>query len=312
MSAHIIVSAPVEPTLMAALEGQFTIHRLWEAEDPQAFIREHAPVVRGLVTRSMIGADAALMDALPNLEIISVFGVGTDAVDLAAAKARGIAVTNTPGVLTADTSDYGMTLVLALARQISAADNFVRAGRWPKEPFPNATRVNGKRLGIVGLGRIGQGVARRAAAFDMKIAYTGPREKDDVPYEFFPDVEALARDVDFLVLTCPGGKETENLVDAKVLEALGAGGMLVNIARASVVDEPALIAALKANTIKAAALDVFTGEPNVTPEFFELDNVLLGPHIASKTVETQRDIGNLVFANIAAHFEGGDLPSPVT
>jgi lactate dehydrogenase-like 2-hydroxyacid dehydrogenase len=311
MSVEIIVTDPVEPALMRQLEDTFAIRRLWEAEGRDAFLREHASHARGLVTRSMVGADAAMMDALPKLEIISVFGVGTDAVDLEAARKRGIIVTNTPGVLTDDTADYGMALLLALARKIAEGDRFVRAGRWPGEAFPNSVRVNGKKLGIVGLGRIGSGVARRAEAFGMEIFYSGPNEKPDLPYGYIPDITALAETVDFLILTCPGGPDTKGLVDQAVLKSLGAQGMLVNIARASVIDEAALLDALRDNTIKAAALDVFADEPHVPEAFLKLDNVLLAPHIASKTAETRGDIGDLVYRNIKAHFAGSEVLSRV-
>lgn len=304
----ILLTGPVEPRLMADLDAAYTVHRLWEADDRAALVASVAGAVTGIVTRSVIGADAGLMAGLPKLEIVAVFGVGADAVDLDAAKAAGIRVATTPGVLTEDTADYGMALVLALARRIVEGDRFVRAGRWPRGPLPNSARVNGKRLGIVGLGRIGAGLARRAAAFAMQVSYTGPRPKPDAPWSYVADVEALAREVDFLVLTCPGGAATRGLVDARVLRALGAKGMLVNIARASVVDEPALISALKDGTIRAAALDVFPNEPHVAPEFLAMENVILAPHIASTTVETRMAICDMVLENLAAHYAGKAPP----
>ena len=313
MPADILMTAPLEPALMDNLDKAFTTHRLWQAKDRAVFLAEVAPRIRGVVSRSAIGADAALMDALPKLELISIFGVGTDKVDLAAARQRGIRVTNTPDVLTEDTADYAIGLLLALARKIVAGDRYIRAGHWKtKGIMANSTRVFGKKLGIVGLGRIGQVAAKRAAAFDMEISYNGPREKPDLPYRYFADPVAMARHVDFVILTCPGGPATRNLVNAGFLEALGPQGMLVNIARASVVDEAALIAALTNGTIKAAALDVFPNEPDVSDALLALPNVVVEPHIASTTEETRRAIGELVFANVNAHFSGVPLPSQVT
>lgn len=305
------MTAPLEPTLMNALDDAFTTHRLWEANDRNSYLAALAPRVRGVVTRSAIGIDAALMDALPKLELVSVFGVGADKVDLAAAKARGIRVTNTPDVLTEDTADYGIGLLLALARKIVHGDRFIREGRWQHGLLPNSTRVFGKRLGIVGLGRIGAAVARRAAAFSMDVSYTGPRAKPNVPYRYFDNPKALAEHVDFLILTCPGGPETAGLVDAELLRALGPNGMLVNIARASVIDEGDLVEALANGIIKAAALDVFPDEPNVSEALLALSNLVVEPHIASTTVETRQAISDLVLANVKSHFAGKGVLTPL-
>lgn len=268
--------------------------------------------VRGIATRSMVGADRPLLSRFPNLEIVAVFGVGADAVDLAAARERGIIVTNTPDVLTEDTADYAMALVLALARRVVEGDRFVRAGKWRAGALPNSARVHGKRLGIVGLGRIGQALARRAAAFAMPIHWHGPRPKPELPYTYHPTIACLAEVVDFLVLTCPGGPQTRNLINAAVLERLGPAGFLINVARGSVVDEAAVIAALRERRIAGAALDVFADEPNVPDALLGLDNVIIEPHIASTTVETRHAIGELMVANLVAHFAGGPVPSPVT
>ncbi|HWK74471.1 MAG TPA: 2-hydroxyacid dehydrogenase [Povalibacter sp.] len=308
---EILITAPVEQRLDAALAQSYVVHRLWLAHDKAAFLASIADRVRVVVTRSVIGADRALMTALPKLELIAIFGVGLDAIDFVAARERGIRVTNTPDVLTADTADYGIALLLALARKIVAGDRFVRQGKWQQGLLPNSTRVHGKRLGIVGLGRIGEGVARRAAAFSLDVSYTGPRAKPGKPWTYVPSLVALARQVDFLVLTCPGGPETSKIVNAEVLRALGPEAFLINIARASVVDHAALIAALANGTIKGAALDVFENEPEVPAALLGMDNVILEPHIASTTVETRAAIGDLVLANVAAHLAGEPLPSPV-
>lgn len=307
----ILITAPVEPRLLADLEAAYAVHRLWQVPDRTVFLRETGPQLRAIVTRSVIGADAALINALPNLEIIAVFGVGTDAVDLRAARRQGVQVATTPGVLTEDTADYAMGLILALARRIVEGDRHIREGKWLNGLLANSTRVNGKCLGIVGLGRIGEAVARRAAAFSMRISYTGPRAKSGSPWTYVADLEELARKVDFLILTCPGGPATAGIINAEVLGALGSEGMLINIARASVVDTEALIAALGSRTVKAAALDVFDDEPHVPRALLELDNVIVEPHIASTTVETRMAICDMVLANLTARFSGQAPPGLV-
>lgn len=308
---EILVTAPIEKRLEDALERSYVVHRLASAGDKAAFLARLADRVRVVVTRSMVGADRGLMAALPKLELVAVFGVGTDAVDLAAARERGIRVTNTPDVLTADTADYGIALLLALARKIVAGDRYVREGRWLKGPLPNSTRVGGKRLGIVGLGRIGEAIAQRAAAFSLEVLYTGPRRKPDKPWTYVASLVELAQRVDFLILTCPASPQTVRIVDAQVLRALGPEGFLINIARASVVDHAALVVALQDGTIKGAALDVFDDEPNVPVALLKMENAIVEPHIASTTVETRAAIGDLVLANVHACFAGRELPTPV-
>jgi hydroxypyruvate reductase len=313
MSARpdILVTGPLDAGLMAKLEDAFAVHKLWLAADRDRFLAECAGSIRGIATRSVVGADAALMAALPRLEIIACFGAGYEAVDLPAARSRGIRVTNTPDVLTEDTADFAIGAIFALARRIVEGDRFIRAGRWGREVLPSSVRVRGKRLGIVGLGRIGLGIACRAEAFNMTIAWHGPRPKPAIPYRYVADIAELAGESDFLVLTCPGGPATRHLVGRAVLDALGPRGMLVNIARGSVVDELALLQALRDKTIAGAALDVFADEPAVPETFHALDNVVLTPHIASTTVETRAAIGDLLFANLSAQFSGKALPSAV-
>ncbi|MCC6195477.1 MAG: 2-hydroxyacid dehydrogenase, partial [Burkholderiales bacterium] len=225
----------------AGLRGEFTVHAVASAAQAAALAPEVRQRIRGIAARSMVGADASLMAALPKLEIVSIFGVGLDAVDVDAARARGIRVANTPDVLTEDNAEYAIALVLALARRVVQGDRFVRAGRWVGASLPNSTRVRGRRLGIVGMGRIGAAVARRAAALGLEVHWHGPRPKPQIAYAFHADLAELARAVDFLVLTCPGGPATEGLVDARILAALGPQGFLVNVARGSVVDEAALV-----------------------------------------------------------------------
>lgn len=260
------------------------------------------PGVSVALTTSMAGADAALMDALPDLKLIACQGVGLDKIDLEAAKARGIRVANTPDVLTEDTADFAIALIYAVSRNIVRADQFMRAGRWATERLVPSRRVSGKVCGIVGLGRIGEVVAQRAAGVGLSVRYSGPRRKPGLPYPFVADVVELARQSDFLVLTCPGGAATQHLVDAAVLEALGPDGILINISRGSVVDEGALIAALAKGGIAGAGLDVFAVEPQFDQALLAFDNVVLQPHYASITYETRKAIIGLLQAAIAESF----------
>ncbi|MFC0805293.1 2-hydroxyacid dehydrogenase [Ensifer sp. P24N7] len=295
------------------LNASFKMHRYFEAEDKAVFLAEYGSDIRGIATRGELGANRAMIDVLPKLEIISVYGVGFDAVDLAAARERGIRVTNTPDVLTKDVADLGVAMMLAQARGVGGGESWVRSGDWAKKGlYPLKARVHGKRAGILGLGRIGYEVAKRPAGFDMEIAYsdTGPKEyaKD---WAYIADPVELAARSDFLFVTLAASAETRHIVGRKVIEALGPDGMLINISRASNIDEVALLDALETKALGSAALDVFEGEPNLNPRFLALDNVLLQPHMASGTVETRKAMGALVFDNLSAHFDGRPLPTPV-
>ena len=294
----------------ARLEADYTVHRLWQAPGRDAFVRDVAPRVEVIVTTGGVGASRALIEQLPMLRLIACFGVGVDAIDLAAARERGVAVTNTPDVLTDDVADLALALILDAMRGVSAGDRHVRAGRWLQGAFPLQARMSGKRLGIVGMGRIGQAIARRAAAFDMRIAWHGPRRKD-LPYRFEPDLVALAQSVDVLVASCPGGAATRGLIGRAVLEALGPRGFFVNIARGAVVDESALVELLASGRLGGSGLDVFVDEPHVPPALIALDNVVLQPHVASATHETRAAMGRLVLDNIGAHVVGRPLLTPV-
>ncbi len=311
MSIEVVVAPKLYDPVTKGLEAGFTVHPLWQAKEPMAFLAPLKDRVRAFASFTSYPISAAMMDALPKLEIISTMSVGVDHIDLAAAKQRGIVVTNAPDVLTDCVADLGMGLVLAVARNMVVADRFVRAGGWLKGVFPLATKVGGATMGIVGLGRIGKAVARRAEGFGMKIAYFGRRRQDDVAYQFFDDLEALARDSDYLMLTCPGGAATRHLVDAKVIAALGPEGMLINIARGSVVDEAALVAALVSGKLGGAGLDVYEDEPRVPEALVTLDNVVLLPHIASATHATRAQMGQLMIDNLKAHFAGEKLITPV-
>jgi lactate dehydrogenase-like 2-hydroxyacid dehydrogenase len=311
MKNEIVITGPMYPDTMRQLEERFLAHRLWEAADRKALLASVAERVRGMATPGGVGADAALMDQLPRLEIIACFAVGVDAVDLEAAKARGIAVTNTPDVLTDEVADLAIALVLASSRLIVRGDRFVRAGKWLQGPLPLGHRVRGRRMGIIGCGRIGQAIAKLAGAFEMSVVYHGPRAKPELPYRYFADPVAMAKEVDFLVVASPGGAGTRHLVNAAVLDALGPQGTIVNIARGSVIDEEALVQALRDGRLGAAALDVFADEPRVPEALFAMENVILQPHQGSGTHETRAAMGQLVVDNLAAHFAGRQLLTPV-
>ncbi len=304
MKQDIIATTKIFERTQKRLDQEFTCHRLYEAKDRVATLRELAPKVRALATFGGGGADAKLMDALPNLEIISNFGVGVDAIDLDAAKQRGIIVTNTPDVLNDCVADTALALTLNAMRKFPQAEQYLRSGYWAtRGAYPLTTALDGKTMGILGLGRIGEAIAKRALAFGMKVRYHNRRKKD-VPHAYDPDPVALARNCDVLVVVTPGGPETDRLVNAKVLDALGAQGYLVNIARGSVVDEPVLLRYLQQGKIAGAALDVFADEPRVPPEFLALDNVVLLPHVGSATDETRTAMGNLQVENLLRHFAG--------
>jgi hydroxypyruvate reductase len=302
----------VHPGTTTRLDEAYVLHRLWQASDRKGFVAEVAPRVRAAVTNGIVGMKGELIEALPELEIIGVFGVGVDAVDLAVAKTRGVRVTNTPEVLTEGVAELAIALLLAVARRIPFNDRFVRAGRWPKEGDPAlSSSLAGRRLGIVGLGRIGRRVAELAEAFGMAVCYTGPRRKDDVVWRYYDDLVAMAREVDCLMITCKGGSETAGLIGREVIEAVGPEGWLINISRGSVVDEPALVDALVNGRLGAAGLDVFAREPQVPEALLGLDNVVFQPHQGSASEETRATMGRLVLDNLEAHFAGRPLLTPV-
>lgn len=295
---------------MPPLEARFVMHRLFEASDRTGFLAEVGPQVRAIATRGDLGASAEVIAACPKLELIAVNGVGYDAVDLAAARARGIRVTNTPGVLDGECADLAVGMMIALARGMVGGEAWARSGDWAKKgPYPLQRRVWGQRAGILGLGRIGMELGKRLEGFGMKISYLA-RSPKDVPWAFVADPVELARASDFLFVTALANASTRHIVGAKVLEALGPG-MLINISRAQNVDEAALLDALEAGRIGGAGLDVFEGEPAVNPRFARLNNVLLQPHVGSATVETRVAMGKLMLANMVAHFEGQTLLTEV-
>jgi D-3-phosphoglycerate dehydrogenase len=295
---------------MEPLAAQFRVHTLWDAPDRTGLLAR-CGAVRAATTRGELGADAALMDALPALEIIACYGVGVDGIDLEAARARGIRVTNTPDVLTGDVADTAIALALAVMREIPRADAHVRGGGWAAAPLPLARRFHGCKLGIVGFGRIGAAVAKRAAAFDCAIGYFNRSPLPDAPYQAFATIRALAEWCDVLVVTLAGGAGTRAIIDAEVIRALGARGFFVNVSRGTTVDEAALLTALETQAIAGAGLDVFLNEPHIDERFKALPNAVLYPHHGSATVETRRAMGQLMRDNLAAHFAGERLLTPV-
>ena len=311
MKPRVLQKGAYLPALEKALAAEFDVHQLWKEPDPSAYLASHGSEFVGLATSARWGADAALIDALPNLKVISSFGVGYDTIDIDAAVKRGIPVGYTPEVLNDCVADIAFGLLIDVARSISASERFVRRGDWPRGAFPLQTRVSGKRLGILGLGRIGRAIAKRASGFDMDVRYHNRRRVEDVGFTYEASLIELARWADFLVIASAGGAETRHLVSADILAALGADGFLINISRGSVIDEAALVDALVNKKIAGAGLDVFENEPQVPQALLALDNVVLLPHIASGTHETRQAMADLTLANLRGFFADGRLITPV-
>jgi hydroxypyruvate reductase len=307
---EVLVVAPLMPFVMEMLHGEYHVHDRIHVNDLEAFAAA-APRIRAIVGSGDAKVPRELIAMLPALELISIFGVGYDGVDVEAARQRGVPVTNTPEVLNDDVADLALGLMLAIARRIPQADRFVRAGEWPRGPIALGRKVTGARLGIVGMGRIGQAIATRAQAFKMSIAYTSRSPRANVAYTYYPDAASLAAQVDFLVVITPGGAATRGLIDADVLKALGPEGYLINVARGTVVDQAPLIDALRVGVIAGAALDVFDGEPTVPEALRNMSNVVLTPHIGSATKQTRSAMGQITVDNVRAHFSGRPLLTPV-
>jgi lactate dehydrogenase-like 2-hydroxyacid dehydrogenase len=287
-------------------DADFLVYRLQEVDGDEALRAS----IRGIITRSISEVPAALIERLPNLGIIAACGVGYDLIPLELARERGIVVTNTPDVLNTAVAEMAIGLLFALLRQIPAADRYVRAGHWEREAFPLAANLAGKRVGIVGLGRIGKEIAQRLEPFDVALSYFG-RTDQRLRWRFEPDLCSLANTSDVLILVMPGGRETFRMIDASVLKALGPHGLLVNVGRGSVIDEAVLIDALSRKTIAGAALDVFEQEPEIDARFFDLDNVILTPHIGSATIETRLAMAHLTLDNLRHFFSTGAALTPV-
>jgi lactate dehydrogenase-like 2-hydroxyacid dehydrogenase len=304
---------PLKPSLAQTLADDYAARVLPDGPaDRAAFLSSHGDEITAVVTSGRTGVDAELMAALPNLGAVVNFGVGYDTTDVEAAAARGIAVSNTPDVLTDCVADTAVGLMIDTLRQFSAADRYVRAGQWPVAGnYPLTRQVSNTRVGIIGLGRIGGAIAKRLNAFGCRIAYHNRRPVDGSPYEYVTSPVELASGVDVLIVAAAGGSGTKELVDREVLDALGADGYLINIARGSVVDQQALVAALTAGRLAGAGLDVFADEPNVPEALLSMDNVVVLPHLGSGTVQTRAAMEQLTLRNLAGFLESGQLVTPV-
>jgi len=303
MKPDVLLTTKIFTRTQDVLEKEFNCHRLYEASDRAAFLNTVAPRIRAIASFGS-SVDAALMDALPKLEIVSNFGVGVDSIDLAAAKQRGVIVTNTPDVLNDCVADTAIALTLNVMRKFPQAEAYLRSGFWDaRGGYPLTTSLGGKTMGILGLGRIGEAIAQRALAFGMKIHYHN-RSKKDLPHRYEPDPVALASASDVVVVVTPGGAGTQHIINGAVLDALGSKGFLVNISRGSTVDEAALIRYLQEGRIAGAGLDVFENEPKIDPRFFSLENAVVLPHVGSATLETRTAMGALQIENLRLHFAG--------
>lgn len=307
----VLMTLPMMPYLLETLESKFTVYRLWETNNPEAFVSEHSDSIHAVVGNTFVGASAELIDSLPKLEIVSTYSVGLDKVDLAKCKERNIAVTNTPDVLTEDVADLAIGLALATLRQICASDRYVRQGSWSKGEYKLTTKFSGKNIGIIGLGRIGLAIAKRAEAFGCNIAYHTRSKKSDSTYTYYSSVMDLAVSSDVLIVACPLTRETWHVIDRSVLDALGPKAILVNIGRGPLVDEKELVKALVEARLGGAGLDVFENEPDVPKELFDMDNVVLLPHVGSATWETRKEMADLVVGNLEAYFSKKPLLTPV-
>lgn len=308
----LLQTGSIPPFIEPQFDEHFTVHKLHKASDPAAFLREVAPRIRGVATFGAIPIDAEFMQKLPKLEIVANMGVGYDSVDARWAGEHGIVVTNTPGVLDDEVADTTIALLLNTLRQLPQSERYLRAGKWPEKNFPlTGSTLRNRTIGIIGMGRIGQAIAKRLEAFGRPIVYHSRNPAAGVSYRHYPDLVAMARDVDTLIAIVPGGPATKNMINREVLEALGPDGVLINVARGSVCDEQALIEALRSKKILSAGLDVFADEPRVPQALIDMDHVVLFPHVASASIETRRAMGQLVVDNLRAWAAGKPPITPV-
>ena len=306
----VLMPGPMNRSVLSGTAEHFEVIRLWEADDPDAVLAERGKEIVAVATAGTT-IDGAFLDRLPSVRIVASFGVGYDKIDAAAAATRGVVVTNTPGVLDNEVADTALGLLLMTARELPQAERYLRAGRWRERSYPlTKATLHGRTMGILGLGRIGEAIAHRASAFGISVAYHN-RHPKDVAYRYYPTLVELATAVDILMVVIPGGDETRHLVDAEVLEALGPDGILINVARGSVVDEAALVSALQSRGILGAGLDVFEHEPDVHPGLLELDNAVLLPHVGSASIPTRDAMGRLVVDNLISWFDTGVPLTPV-
>ncbi|MCA0317581.1 MAG: 2-hydroxyacid dehydrogenase [Proteobacteria bacterium] len=307
----LLMTGPMMAMIQEQLAQRFTVHKLWEAADKEAFLRQLAPSVVAVASGSHVPCDPALMGRFPGLKIVSSFGVGYDHVDAAWAGQNGIVVTNTPDVLNEEVADTALGLLLCTMRQFPQTDRYLRAGKWLEKPYPLTTTLRDRKVGILGLGRIGKAIAKRLEAFGLPVVYHGRSEQKDVSYRYYPSLVEMAKDVNVLMIVAPGGASTNKIVNRQVLEALGADGVVINVGRGTVIDEAALIEALKAKTILSAGLDVFEDEPKVPAELIAMDHVVLFPHVGSASVHTRNGMAQLVVDNLVSWADGKGPLTPV-
>ncbi len=307
----LLMTGPMMQMIQDQLAQRFTLHKLWLAEDKEAMLRQLAPSVSAIASGSHVPCDPALMGRFPGLKIVSSFGVGYDHVDAAWAGKNGIVVTNTPDVLNEEVADTALGLLLCTVRQFPQTDRYLRAGKWLEKPYPLTGTLRDRKVGILGLGRIGKAIAKRLEAFGVPVVYHGRTEQKDVAYRYYPSLVEMAKDVNVLLIVAPGGASTHRIVNAEVLKALGPDGILINVGRGSVVDEPALVEALKAKTILSAGLDVFEDEPRVPAELIGMDHVVLFPHVGSASVHTRNAMAQLVVDNLVSFADGKGPLTPV-
>ena len=308
----LLVVCHAAPFLLADLAVDHRLHNLFLAEDKEALLADVGGRIRAILAGGMQGPDAALIARLPKLEIIASNSVGFDATDVAAANARGVIVTHTPDVLTDDVADLGMAFIIMAPRRIAESERYLRAGKWRQGRMDLGVNLRGKKLGILGLGRVGSALAKRARGFGLEIGFFDIVPKNGTAYRVYGSLLEMAADCDILFVSCQGGPSTRKLVDGAVLDALGPSGFLVNVARGTIVDQQALVAALREERIAGAAIDVFEDEPNAPAELFDIEQVIMTPHIASSTTETRRAMADLVLENLRRHFAGEPVKTPVT
>ncbi len=311
-ATEILMTGPLMAYAADQLKARFTVHELWKAQDKAAFLSEVSDRIRGVAAGGGHNrVDGALFDALPKLEVVSSFGVGYDHVDAAEAGRRGLVVTNTPDVLTDEVADLAIGLLISTVRQLPQVDRYLREGKWLKAAYPLTASLRGRKVGIVGLGRIGKAVAHRVEAFGLPVAYHGRSRQADVSYRYYPSLVEMAQDVDTLISVAPGGDSTHHIINAEVLKALGPNGIVVNVGRGTVIDETALIEALQNKTILSAGLDVFEDEPRVPADLIAIEHAVLLPHVGSASVHTREAMGQLLVDNLVSWFDGKGPLTPV-
>ncbi|WP_296575094.1 2-hydroxyacid dehydrogenase [Phreatobacter sp.] len=308
----LLMTGPMMQTIQDQLAQRFTLHKLWEAADKEALLRQLAPSVVAFASGSHVSCDPALMGRFPGLKIVSSFGVGYDHVDAAWAGQNGIVVTNTPDVLNEEVADTALGLLLCTMRQFPQTDRYLRAGKWLEKPYPLTGTLRDRKVGILGLGRIGKAIARRLEAFGLPVVYHGRSAQPDVAYRYYPSLVEMARDVNVLMIVAPGGAATSKIVNREVLEALGPDGVVINVGRGTVIDEAALVEALRKKTILSAGLDVFEDEPRVPAELIAMDHIVLFPHVGSASVHTRNAMAQLVVDNLVSWADGKGPLTPVS